>query len=176
MPKVVKLYVRFVDTLNHYVGLVAMYLVFAMIAVLLYSTFTKYTMPALWTLEMAQFIMVAYFLLGGGYSMQMNSHVRMDLLYSRWSPRFRASVDSFTILFLVFYLVMLLLGGIASTQYSLRYGERTFSAWAPYTAPIKIIMCVGITLMLLQAIAMFFRNIAEARGDPLPAAPGDQQP
>jgi TRAP-type mannitol/chloroaromatic compound transport system permease small subunit len=168
MPKAIIIFVRSVDALNRYVGLVAMYLVLAMVGVLLYSTFTKYTMPALWTLEMAQFLMVAYFLLGGGYSMQMQSHVRMDLLYSRWSPRVRAGVDSFTILFLIFYLVMLLVGGIASTQYSLRYGERTFSAWAPYTAPIKIIMCIGIALMLLQAIAMLFRNIAEARGKPLP--------
>ena len=34
-------------------------------------------------------------------------------------------------------------------------------------APIKIIMCIGIILVLLQAIAMFFRNFAEARGIPI---------
>jgi TRAP-type mannitol/chloroaromatic compound transport system permease small subunit len=168
MPIAIKIFVRAVDALNRYIGLLAMYLIFAMMGVLLYSTFTKFTIPALWTLEGAQFLMVTYFLLGGGYSMQMNSHVRMDLVYGTWSPRVRAGVDSFTVLFLIFYLVMLLYGGISSTQYALRYGERSFSAWAPQMAPIKIVMCIGITLMLLQAIAMFFRNIAEARGKPLP--------
>ncbi len=169
MPEAVKLYVRAVDTLNRYIGLLAMYMIFAMIAVLFYSTITKaFFLPALWTLETAQFLMVAYFLLGGGYSMQMNSHVRMDLLYTTWSPRTRAGVDSFTILFLIFYLVMLLYGGISSTQYALKYGERSFSAWAPQMAPIKIVMCVGLSLMLMQAIAMLFKNIAEARGRPLP--------
>ena len=34
----------------------------------------------------------------------------------------------------------------------------------PYMAPIKIIMVAGITLMLLQAIATFFRDLATARG------------
>jgi len=168
MPNAVKTFVRYVDTLNRYVGLLAMYMIFAMIGVLLYSTFTKFSIPALWTLETAQFIMVAYFLLGGGYSMQMDSHVRMDLLYGTWSPRTRAGVDSFTILFLIFYLVLLLYGGISSTQYALKYDEHSYSAWSPPMAPIKIVMCIGISLMLLQAIAMFFRNLAEARGEPLP--------
>jgi hypothetical protein len=34
-------------------------------------------------------------------------------------------------------------------------------------ATIKIIMTIGITLMLLQVIAVFFRDLAVARGEPL---------
>lgn len=169
MPQPVKAFVHFVDRLNRYVGLVAMYMVFAMIAVLLYSAIAKNFVPPLWTLDFAQFLMVAYFLLGGGYTMQMdtNAHVRMDLLYSRWSPRTRAAVDSVTVLFLTFYLGVLLYGGIRSTAYALQYGEKGFSAWAPPMAPIKIVMTIGIFLMLLQAIATFFKNVAEARGEPI---------
>lgn len=170
MPAPIRAFVRFVDAMNRFVGLIAMYLIFALVAVLLYSSVAKtFAMPPLWTLEMAQFVMVAYFLLGGGYSMQMdsNSHVRMDLLYGRWSPRARATVDSVTILFLLFYLGVLLYGGIRSTSYALQYGEESYSAWAPPMAPIKIVMTIGIFLMLLQAIATFFKNVAEARGKPL---------
>ena len=65
----------------------AMYMVFAMMGLLLYSSITKFFAPPLWTLEMAQFSMAAYYLLGGGYSMQLNAHVRMDLAYGRWSLR-----------------------------------------------------------------------------------------
>ncbi|HSM42032.1 MAG TPA: TRAP transporter small permease, partial [Afifellaceae bacterium] len=61
----------------------------------------------------------------------------------------------------------LLYGGISSTHYAIYYGEKGFSAWAPYLAPIKIIMCFGIVLMMLQVIVTFFRNVAEARGMPL---------
>jgi TRAP-type mannitol/chloroaromatic compound transport system permease small subunit len=116
---------------------------------------------------MAQFLMVAYYLLGGAYSMQTNSHVRMDLLYGNWSPRTRAAVDVFTVLFLIAYLVMLLWGGFSSTRYALKYGEESYSAWAPAMAPIKIIMVIGIVMMLLQAIATFFEDLAAARGKPL---------
>lgn len=172
MPKAVKVYVRCVDAVNRWVGRFAMYGVFAMMGLLLYSVVSKsFFLPSLWTLESSQFLMVAYFLLGGGYSMQLHGHVRMDLLYDRWSPRTKAWVDSVTILCLIFYLAMLLYGGISSTAYAIEYGERSYSAWRPYMAPIKIIMCVGIVLMLLQATATFFRNLAEARGGPLDAPP-----
>ena len=165
MPKAIKSYVRTVDAINRVVGHFAMYLVFAMIGILFYSTLSKnFLEPSLWTLEMAQFSMAAYYLLGGGYSMQTDSHVRMDLLYGRWSRRTKAIIDLFTVLFLLFYICLLLFGGISSTRYALEYGEKSYSSWAPYMAPIKIIMCIGITLMLLQVIATLFKDWAEAKG------------
>jgi len=168
MPKAVKTYVRYVDAVNRVVGRLTMYLIFAMIGILFYSTISKsFFDPSLWTLEMAQFTMAAYYLLGGGYSMQTDSHVRMDLLYERWSDKTKATVDAVTILLLIFYLVLLLYGGISSTWYALEYGEESYSSWAPRMAPIKIIMCIGIVLMLLQASATFFKNLASARGQPL---------
>ena len=99
--------------------------------------------------------------------MQIGAHVRMDLLYSRWSDRTKAIVDAITALFLLFYLVMLLVGGLSSTGYALQYSERSYSAWRPYMAPVKIVMVFGVTLMLLQAIATFFKDLAKARGEPL---------
>jgi len=163
MPKAIKAYVRIVDRVNRAVGRFAMYLVFLMMAILFYSTISKnFFMPSLWTLEMAQFTMVAYYLLGGGYSMQLDSHVRMDLLYDRWSERTRAIIDTFTVFFLISYLVFLLYGGISSMEYALKTGETSHKIWDPYMAPIKILMVVAILLMLLQTIAAFFRNLATA--------------
>ncbi|WP_020410839.1 TRAP transporter small permease subunit [Hahella ganghwensis] len=168
MPNVIKTYVRYVDAVNRVVGRAAMYLIFAMMGILLYSSISKtFFVPSLWTLELAQFTMVAYYLLGGGYSMQLGDHVRMDLLYGHWSDKTKAWVDCFTIFFLIFYLIMLLYGGYSSTEYALQYGERSYSSWRPYMAPIKIIACIGIFLMLLQAIAMLFKDIAKIRGEEL---------
>src|SRR5918994_6355949 len=105
LPKAIQAFVRGVEAVNRVVGLFSMYLIFVMIVVLLYSSIIKtVSIPPLWTLEMAQFLMVSYFMLGGGYSLMDDSHVRMDLWYSRWSPRRRATVDAFTIVFLIFYL------------------------------------------------------------------------
>lgn len=168
MPEAIKTYVRWVESANRRVGRGAMCLIVVMAGILLWSSLSKaFFTPSLWTLEMAQFVMVAYYLLGGAYSMQLDSHVRMDLVYGTWSPRTRAWVDSFTILFLLAYLVLLLYGGLSSAEYALEYGERSHSAWRPYMAPIKILACVAILLMLLQAFATLFKDIAKAKGQAL---------
>ena len=68
-------------------------------------------------------------------------------------------------MFLIFFLGVLLYGGISSTSYSLQYGERSATAWRPYMWPIKIIMCIGIFLMLLQAIAEFLQGRRPHQGN-----------
>jgi TRAP-type mannitol/chloroaromatic compound transport system permease small subunit len=166
MPRFIKAYVRYVDAVNRVLGSVVMYLTLVMMALLLFGSLTRYVfnVPFVWIIEMAQFLMVAYYILGGGYSLQLDAHVRMDVLYERWKPRTRAFADSLTAFFLVFYLVIMVRGGISSSLYSLKYNQTNYSAWAPPMAPIKIIMTVGIALMLLQAISILFKDIARFTG------------
>lgn len=166
MPRFIKAYVRYVDATNRVLGFLVMYMVLVMMGVLLFGAVSRYAFNAsfLWIIEMSQFLMAAYYLLGGGYSMQLDAHVRMDVAYERWTLRTRAFVDSITAFCLVFYLVYLIYGGISSSAYALKYGQTNYSAWAPPMAPIKIIMTAGIVLMLLQAIAIFFRDLAKVTG------------
>jgi len=140
-----------------------MYTVFVMMFVLVLSFVTRniINIPLMWIIEMAQFIITGYYLLGGGYSMIMGDHVRMDLVYSKLSDHNKAKMDAFTSFFLVFYLVTLLYGSISSLIYTLETNQRLFTAWAPYVWPIKTIMLIGILLMLLQSISMFFKDIAK---------------
>jgi len=165
MPSFILRYVRMIDALNRFIGRFAMYLIFALIGVLLWSSVSKtFFNPSLWTLETAQFVMVAYYILGGPYSIQMGSNVRMDLFYGGWSDRTKAWVDIFTVWFLIFYLGVLLFGGIGSTAYAFEYNERSSTAWRPYLWPVKVITCSGIGLMILQALSEFFKDIGRIRG------------
>lgn len=190
-----KAYIAIIDRLNRWIGRFVMYGIFAMMGILLWSSFSKaFSVPSLWTLEMAQFAMVSYYILGGPYSIQLGSNVRMDLLYGEWSDRKKAWVDGLTVLFLVFYLGVLLYGGLSSLAYSLGHFsggfwgffgeviagfftggingaaepmgfiERSSTAWRPVIWPIKLIMCTGIFLMLLQCLSEFFKDILRLRG------------
>ena len=180
-------YVRVVDAINHRIGRVIMYGIFAMMAILLWSTISKFSdAPSLWTLEGAQFAMIAYFFLGGPYAIQMGSHVRMDLFYENWSPMRKAVIDAVSVICLIVYLGVLLWGAVGSTAYSLGYfGSEPFSFFAglaigsedvgtlersrtifrPYLWPIKTVMCVGIILMLMQATAELCRDILRISGE-----------
>tara|TARA_Y100000590_G_scaffold229322_1_gene258649 strand:- start:176 stop:619 length:444 start_codon:yes stop_codon:yes gene_type:complete len=146
-----------------------MYLVFVMMAILILSFVTRniINFPLLWIIEMAQFIITAYYLLGGGYSMITDDHVRMDLFYSKLSEKNKAKIDAFTSFFLLFYLVILFYGSITSLIYTLETNQRLFTAWAPYVWPIKVLMLTGILLMLLQSLSMFFKDIYKVQGKQL---------
>ena len=166
MPRAAILFVRIVEAMNYRIGRMAMYLLFLLAGVLLWSIVAKaFWQPPLWTQEMAQFTMVAYFVLGGAYSLQLGANVRMDLLYGRWSPRRQAAVDTVTVFAMIFFLGVVLYGGIDSTIYALEIGERSRTVWRPYMAPIKIIVCLGAVLMILQSLAFLIRDIARLRGE-----------
>ena len=204
MPGFIKGYIRVVDAVNYRLGRVVMYGIFVMIAIFIWSIISKqFLLPSVWTLETAQFVMVAYYMLGGPYSIQMGANVRMDLFYHEWDDVKKAWFDAFTVLFLLFYLSVLLYGSLRSTAYSLGYfgseygvfyrdlifgvageilqgnfgglgdkiGELTgrfetsATAWRPYLWPIKFIMTLGITMMLLQALSEFFKDVARIRGE-----------
>jgi TRAP-type mannitol/chloroaromatic compound transport system permease small subunit len=169
MPTPIVLFVRGVDRVNRLVGRFAMAIFFVMAAIMLWSTISRavFGVPVNWALEMTQFLLSAYYLLGGAYSLQHGAHVRMDLFYSRLPPKGQAVLDAFTILFVIFFLVVLLWGAVSSTQYALQYNQKNYSAWAPVLWPVKMAMAIGIFLMLLQLIAQFFRDIAQARGRPI---------
>jgi len=178
-------YIRIVDGVNYRIGRIMMYGIFVMIAILLWSSISKtFFLPSIWTLEIAQFAMVTYYIMGGPYSIQLGSNVRMDLFYGEWPARKKAQVDAVTVLFLLFYLGVLLYGALGSTAYSLGHYkdqplqffaglltgqespgrlERSPTAWRPFLWPVKLVMTIGIFLMLLQAISELLKDLITLR-------------
>ncbi|MDF3414630.1 TRAP transporter small permease subunit [Sulfitobacter sp. M57] len=187
MNGVLRSYIRCVDGMNHRIGRIAMYGIFVLMGILIWSSISKtFFLPSLWTLEMAQFVMVGYYILGGPYSIQLGSNVRMDLLYGDWSIRRKAWFDLLTVCFLIFYLCVLLYGAVSSTAYALGYWktepfsylfgivtgseeigrlERSSSAWRPYMWPIKAVMIVGFLLMLLQCVSELCKDVLRLKGE-----------
>ncbi len=166
MPGPIRLYVRYVDGLSWFVGIIAMNLVFVMMAVLLLDAVTRNVLniPLHWCIEFAQFTLAAYYFAGGPYALKMDAHVRMDLIYDRLSVRGKARMDLITSGCLLFYLTVLLIGSISSTLYAIEYDQRNFSMWNPSMIPIKVIMVLAIVLMILQSVSMIFKDFAKMRG------------
>lgn len=196
MTRFERSFVRRVDGMNRWLGRIVMYGIFVMMGILLWSSVSKtFFLPSMWTLEVAQFAMVAYYILGGPYSIQLGANVRMDLFYHEWTTRKKAWFDAFTVLFLLFYLGVMIFGGVSSAAYSLGYFgtepfiffwdlfvgfvtggpdgareimgyiERSPTAWRPVLWPIKITMVIGLFLMLLQAISELIKDFARIRGE-----------
>lgn len=169
MPKLIKTYVRVVDRISDYVGIVAMYLIFAMVFILLLDAVTRNIVhiPMHWGIEAAQFTLAAYYFMGGAMTLKNDDHVRMDLLYTKLSPRGRDWMDVMTLGCLLFYLLVMLFGSVSSLQYAIETNEKRFSMWNPSMIPIKILMVACIVLMVLQTISLIFKHIGALRGEDL---------
>jgi TRAP-type mannitol/chloroaromatic compound transport system permease small subunit len=164
LPGPLRTYVRLVDRVSDYVGIVAMYLVFAMGAVLLLDAVTRNSgIPLHWCIELAQFILAAYYFLAGPKTLKDNDHVRMDLIYSHMSPKAQAITDFITVWCLLFYLGVLFAGSISSLSYAIATDEKRFSMWNPSVIPIKALMVGCIALMILQAVSLMFKYYAAMR-------------
>lgn len=170
MPEALKTYVRLIDRIADYTGIFAMYLIFVMVGVLILDAVTSGLQIYLhWCVELAQFTLAAYYFMGGAKTLKDGDHVRMDLLYDRLSPRGKSTIDLVTIFCLLFYLVIMLIGGLSSLEYAIQTDERRFSMWNPSLIPIKALMVVCLVLMILQTVAEIIKHIAELRGVSLTA-------
>ena len=166
MPQLLRTYVKWIDRLSHGVGIVAMYLIFLMIGILLLDAITRNVIdiPLHWCIEAAQFTLAAYYFMGGAWSLKSDQHVRMDLLYDRLPEKARDWVEFVTLFCLVFYLGVLLTGSISSLEYAIKTNETRFSMWNPSMIPIKALMVGCVVLMILQAVSQILKAGAKLRG------------
>mgnify|MGYP001065110234 CR=1 FL=1 len=169
MSSVIRSYVRLMDGLADFIGAFAKYLIYVMIGVLMFDVVSDKTFGFVqnWTVETAQFTLAAFYFLAGPKTLKDDAHVRLDLLYDTFSARGKAAIDMITVWIVIFYLSVMLWGSVSSLQYSWATNQRLPSLWAPSLVPIKVLMTVCIVLMILQCIAIFFKDVAKVRGKEL---------
>lgn len=169
MPRALVNYVRYIGWFNTRVGKIMEYAIFLMIAIMLIETVSRtiFNSPTAWSIELGKYVLGTYFTIGAGYILLCEGHVRMDALYSRVSAKRRAIFDIATVFTAIVYLIVVLRGSIDAALYSLRWNQHTTSAWASPLSPIKVIVAVGVSLLLLQVIALFIRDLSIVKGKPI---------
>jgi len=89
--KIIKLYIRFVDSLNEKIGLAMSVLVPGMMIVLVYEVVSRYVFknPTIWVYDTAIFMFGYCGLLAGAHVYKRNEHVNVDIILVRLSPLFQ---------------------------------------------------------------------------------------
>lgn len=169
MPKALVDYVRYIGWFNTRVGKIIEYGIFVIIGIMLIETVSRtiFNSPTEWSIELGKYILATYFVVGAGYILLCEGHVRMDALSRRWSAKRRAIFDLATFFTAIVYLTVLLRGGIDRTLYTLRFNQHAQTAWGSPLLPVRVIIVVGFSLLLLQAIALFIRDISIVKGKPI---------
>jgi TRAP-type mannitol/chloroaromatic compound transport system permease small subunit len=104
------------------------------------------------------------YMLGAAYTLLHGGHIRTDILYRLFSPRWQGIVDGS--LYILFYFPGVFLFFLASWEYtahSWEIMERTaVSPWRPYIFPFKTVIPVSLVLLLLQGISELLKSIHAA--------------
>ena len=102
---------KLIDGLNNRVGHLAYWLTLIAVLVSSGNATVRYlfdTSSNAW-LELQWYLFSAVFLLCGGYALLHSAHVRIDVVYSRWSRRTQLYIDVFGTLFFLLPMAVLIL-------------------------------------------------------------------
>ena len=99
------------------------------------------------------------FLLGLGYALQADAHIRVDVLHERLRPAAQAWIELYGILlFLLPFVAVMLIFGVPFVAASLALGEVSSSPGGlPYRWAIKAMLPLGFFLLLLAALSRLSR-------------------
>ena len=102
------------------------------------------------------------FLLGLSYAYQADSHIRVDVLHERWSPRTQAWVELYgTLLFLLPFVAVILIFSFPFVSTSFELGEISQSPGGlPYRWLVKAALPAGFLLLLLAVVSRLSRVCA----------------
>jgi TRAP-type mannitol/chloroaromatic compound transport system permease small subunit len=156
-----------IDQVNERVGKIVMWLVLlanvisAGNAVVRYGF--RYSSNA-W-LEIQWYMFAAMFLVAAGYTLKHNQHVRVDLLYYRYSERVQAWVDLIgTVVFLIPTSIILVWLSLPMVENSYFAHEMSNDAGGLVRWPVKVLIPIGFMLLCLQAVSELIKRVAVLAG------------
>jgi TRAP-type mannitol/chloroaromatic compound transport system permease small subunit len=111
-------------------------------------------------LEVQWYMFAGMVLLGGPYTLKVNEHVRVDLIYSSVSERVRIWIDILgCLLFLLPICLMLVYFTWPWFVDSWQIDEMSSNAGGLVRWPVKLILPVGFSLMALQGISELIKRV-----------------
>jgi TRAP-type mannitol/chloroaromatic compound transport system permease small subunit len=165
--KLVLAFCRFVDSLNHKLGLVANWLVLIACVISAGNALIRYgfnTSSNAW-LEIQWYLFAGMVMLGASYTLKVNEHVRVDVFYSRYGDRTRLWLDFVGgIVFLLPMTVMIGWLGWPMVANSWAVGEVSSNAGGLQRWPVQLLVPVGFVLLSLQGLSEVIKRYAALTG------------
>ena len=116
-------------------------------------------------LEIQWYMFGAMFLLAAGYALKHEEHVRVDVFFSRMTPKQQAWLDVFGgIFFLLPMAVIIAWMSIPMVRNSVAINEMSSDPGGLLRWPIKIVIPLGFVLLAIQGVAEIIKKYAVATG------------
>jgi TRAP-type mannitol/chloroaromatic compound transport system permease small subunit len=158
---------RAIDHVNDRFGVIANWLVLLACLISAGNAASRYLFSAssnAW-LEVQWYMFAGMVLLGGPYTLKVNEHVRVDLVYAYVSPRTRLWIDVFGLVF--FLLPATIILAKMTWPFFLdawARDEQSNNAGGLVRWPVKLLMPVGFAFLSAQGISELIKRFAALRG------------
>lgn len=152
---------KIIDGISEWSGKIFAYLLWPGVAVLVYEVGARhlFNAPTIWAHGMTQRIFAVYYFICGAYISLTLSHIKMDVIYNRFSLRTRAILDMIGFLFFFAFCGVLLWWGSGYAWDSLMRLEPCNTPFRAPLYPVKLMIPLGTLLIFLQELAQFWRNL-----------------
>ncbi|MBW1766185.1 MAG: TRAP transporter small permease subunit [Deltaproteobacteria bacterium] len=158
--------IRVIDAITDWGGKAISWLIVPLVGALVYEVFARYFFhaPTVWAYDVTYMIYGSMYMLGAAYTLLKGGHIRTDILYRMFSPRWQGIVDAS--LYILFFFPGLILFSLAAwdyASYSWGIGEQAaVSPWRPIIYPFKTVIPVTFCLLLIQGISELLKSIHAA--------------
>ena len=158
---------RLIDTVNHWLGKVVMWLVLAAVLISAGNAIVRkaFNIGSNAFLEIQWYLFAGVFMLGVGYVMLKNGHVRIDFISSRLSKRTNAIIDAIGIVVFTIPLSVIMIDlGWPLFERALVTGEMSQNAGGLIRWPVLGLVPLGFAILLAQAVSELIKRVAYIRG------------
>jgi TRAP-type mannitol/chloroaromatic compound transport system permease small subunit len=159
---------RWIDTLNEWIGRGVAWVTLGLVLVVFIDVVMRYLFNTsfVFTQELEWHLFGFIFLIGAGYTLLHDGHVRVDIIYQRLSHKGRAWVNFFGVL------LFLIPGCLMVIDTSWKFTATSFAmlegspdpGGIPFRFLLKGCMPVGFTLLLLQGISLGIHSLMQIIG------------
>ena len=161
--KFLRWYIRTMDTISEKVGYGISWLTTAMVIIVCYDVFTRYVLKSssVAVQELEWHVFAVIFLMAAAYTLKSDQHVRVDVLYTCFSPKVQAWVNlAGGLIFLIPFclLVIWTSWNFVWSSFMMREGSPN-PGGLPARYLLKGIIPISFLLLLLQGVSTTFKAI-----------------
>jgi TRAP-type mannitol/chloroaromatic compound transport system permease small subunit len=156
---------RFFDLIAEWQGKIFSYFILLGTFQICFELMMRYVFesPTTWGLEMSVYLLGTTYIMAGAYAERLNSHIKVDIIFSYVSPKTEGIINVILKWPLFFFFCgSLLWYSVAWFWEAIRDGLTSGSAWDPPMWPMRLAIVLGSVVLLLAGIANFMRDMAMA--------------
>jgi TRAP-type mannitol/chloroaromatic compound transport system permease small subunit len=156
-----------IDALNEWLGKIIMWLVLAAVVISTVNAVIRkaFDISSNAWLEIQWYLFAGVFMLGVGYVLLKNAHVRIDFISSRLSKRTNAIIDLLGLVVFTIPLALILVDlSWPLFQRAFESGEMSANAGGLIRWPVLLLIPVGFSILALQALSEVIKRIGYLTG------------